>query len=129
MGTRCLIGTENKDHTITMVYCHWDGYPEHTGDRLLNHYNSKNKIQDLIDKGSFSFLEENIDDISFYTDTQGIEKEIYHFKSLDELNQKLHEMWDIEWFYLYDLTHDEPQWFAAENKDDALFWQTLRLLV
>ena len=41
MATRSNIGIVNEDDSITAIYCHWDGYPEHNGKILLNHYNNK----------------------------------------------------------------------------------------
>ncbi len=37
MATRSNIGILNADGTVTGVYCHNDGYPEHHGPRLLGY--------------------------------------------------------------------------------------------
>ena len=38
MATRSFIGKLNHDGSITVVYCHWDGYPEGVGETLVKHY-------------------------------------------------------------------------------------------
>ncbi len=56
MGTRSRIGIEMADHSVVSVYCHWDGYPEHNGKILVEHYQNRDDVQDLIDGGSMSTL-------------------------------------------------------------------------
>ena len=60
MATRSRIAIENKNGTVSSVYCHWDGYPDHNGSLLLNHYRGRKKVQDLINLGSISSLSENL---------------------------------------------------------------------
>ena len=56
MGTRSRIGIEMPDHTVVSVYCHWDGYVEHNGRILVQHYQNREDVQELIDGGSMSSL-------------------------------------------------------------------------
>jgi hypothetical protein len=56
MGTRSRIGYELQDHTVVSVYCHWDGYPEHNGKILVNHYQNREDVKELIDGGAISSL-------------------------------------------------------------------------
>ena len=56
MGTRSRIGIELPDHTVVSVYCHWDGYVEHNGRILVEHYLNREDVQELIDGGSMSTL-------------------------------------------------------------------------
>jgi hypothetical protein len=56
MGTRSRIGIELANHTVVSVYCHWDGYPEGNGKILVEHYQDREKVMDLIDGGSMSSL-------------------------------------------------------------------------
>ena len=44
------------DHSVVSVYCHWDGYPEHNGKILVEHYQNREDVQDLIDGGGISSL-------------------------------------------------------------------------
>ena len=56
MGTRSRIGIEMPDHTVVSVYCHWDGYVEHNGKILVEHYQNREDVQELINGGSMSTL-------------------------------------------------------------------------
>ena len=56
MGTRSRIGLQLSDDSILSVYCHWDGYPEFNGVKLLEHFNSYEKAAELIDGGDISSL-------------------------------------------------------------------------
>ena len=54
MATRSRIGLELADGSILSAYAHWDGYPEWMGRILRTHYNSKDKVAELIDGGDMS---------------------------------------------------------------------------
>jgi hypothetical protein len=56
MATRSTIALEFADGTVEQVYCHWDGYLEHNGKILLEHYSDPFKLRDLIDQGAISSL-------------------------------------------------------------------------
>ena len=56
MGTRSRIGIELSDGSILSVYCHWDGYPEFNGVKLVEHFNSHDAVTELIDGGDISAL-------------------------------------------------------------------------
>ena len=56
MGTRSRIGYELPDHSVVSVYCHWDGAPYSNGKTLVEHYQSRQDVQELIDGGSMSSL-------------------------------------------------------------------------
>ena len=60
MATRSTIALEFADGTIGQVYCHWDGYIEHNGKILFNHYSDPFKLRELIDLGNLSSLAEDI---------------------------------------------------------------------
>ena len=60
MGTRSTIALEFADGTVQQVYCHWDGYLDHNGQILLQHYMDPFKVRDLIDLGDLSSLRKDI---------------------------------------------------------------------
>ena len=60
MATRSKIAIENADGTVSAIYCHWDGYPQHNGMMLAEHYTNREKVQQLIDLGSISSLREYV---------------------------------------------------------------------
>jgi hypothetical protein len=60
MATRSLIGIKNSDTSVFYIYCHWDGYPSHHGPILMNHYNNKQIVYELMDLGDLSSLQKNL---------------------------------------------------------------------
>ena len=54
MATRSRIGIELKNGSVLSVYHHWDGYPEWLGRILKTHYNTREKVAELIDGGDMS---------------------------------------------------------------------------
>jgi len=60
MATRSRIAIEKEDGSVESIYCHWDGYPEHNGQLLVDCYTSPLKVQHLIDLGSISSLAPNL---------------------------------------------------------------------
>lgn len=60
MATRSRIAIENEDGSVKSVYCHFDGYLEGVGTTLLNHYNTKEKVEELVSLGSLSALYERV---------------------------------------------------------------------
>ena len=56
MSTRARIGIQNKNGTITSIYCHHDGYLEGVGEILVNHYKNEEKIRKLMELGDMSSL-------------------------------------------------------------------------
>lgn len=89
MATRSTIAMLNDDGSVTAVYCHWDGYIEHNGRILKEHYTNKDKIEDLLSKGGISSLGENIypselDPHDFETPQNGVTV-FYHRDMCDEL--------------------------------------------
>ena len=54
MATRSRIGIQLQDDSILSVYHHYDGYPSWLGRILETHYNTKEKVSELIDGGDMS---------------------------------------------------------------------------
>lgn len=59
MGTRSAIGVMHGDK-CKAVYCHWDGYVDHNGRILQEHYNSA-KANHLVALGGMSSLKPNVE--------------------------------------------------------------------
>lgn len=59
MGTRSRIGVMHGDKCKS-VYCHWDGYLDHNGRILLEHYDSS-KANHLVALGDISILGRNVE--------------------------------------------------------------------
>ena len=59
MGTRSRIGVMHGDKCKS-VYCHWDGYLDHNGRILLEHYDSA-KANHLVALGDISSLDRTVE--------------------------------------------------------------------
>lgn len=74
MATRSTIGVLNTDGSVTAVYCHWDGYPEHNGKILIENYVTEDKVRELVSMGGISSLGRQIGEqhpFSRWEDDQG----------------------------------------------------------
>lgn len=56
MATRSHIGKKLEDGTIKYIYCHFDGYPNHNGRILKEHYQDSTKVDELLKIGDLSYL-------------------------------------------------------------------------
>lgn len=61
MGTRARIAVKHPTNgTFASIYTHWDGYPSHHGPILLKHYDTFEKVCELMALGDLSVLGERI---------------------------------------------------------------------
>ena len=60
MATRARIGLQLEDGSILSVYHHWDGYPEWLGKTLRQHFDTRDKVSELIDGGDMSSCRTNL---------------------------------------------------------------------
>jgi hypothetical protein len=56
MATRSTIALDLDKNHVKVIYCHFDGYPEHHLPILTEHYNTVEKINELLDLGDLSVL-------------------------------------------------------------------------
>ena len=70
MSTRSIIGIK-EEGKFTGVYCHYDGYPQHHLPILEKHYNTSDKLRELIDYGDISSLGVCLESCVFYTRDRG----------------------------------------------------------
>jgi len=73
MATRSTIALEYSDGRVRQIYCHWDGYLDHNGQILLDHYATSDLVDQLIQHGSISSLGRSIEDTEFYARDRGEE--------------------------------------------------------
>ena len=81
MGTRSRIGVMHGDK-LKSVYCHWDGYLQHNGQLLQNHYDSA-KANHLVSLGSISSLKAEIGEkhpFSMFDVTPNLTQDEYYEK-------------------------------------------------
>ena len=56
MSTGSTIAIQNKDNTVTGIYCHSDGYVSSVGRTLFENYTHEDRVRELIALGSLSIL-------------------------------------------------------------------------
>jgi len=61
MATRSRIAIEDQTGKVRSIYCHWDGYPSNNGRMLLKHFQTQEKVESLIELGSISSLNKNVE--------------------------------------------------------------------
>ena len=67
MSTRSNIAIEDpKTKKVKVIYVHSDGYPYGVGKCLVDHYNMYDLAKELFNHGDASYLDETIDQCSFY---------------------------------------------------------------
>ena len=146
MGTRSRIAVMHGT-VCKSVYCHWDGYLEHNGAILQEHYDSA-KANNLVALGDLSSLRPNIgekhafsqfevpaeeveayktlteDMCTFYGRDRGetgIEFKVSHtFKDFLELCERT----DAEYYYIM----EDGKWFCGSMHENNPFYKRLVLL-
>lgn len=114
MSTRSYICEELDNGKYKTIYCHSDGYVAWNGALLLDHYNTRQKVEELLNIGDISILYPNLHPDPRYTHTfedrqedvvvaygrdrgeTGVEAKEYSFKQLTNKNS-----W-IEYVYIFD---------------------------
>ena len=140
MSTRCLIAREREDGRIEAIYCHHDGYPNHAGRILREHYRQEEKVKALIALGGLSALGAELGRklsprkvrrrwgfqtntcVAYHRDLGEEKIEIHHFDQAEELLEKAGEFW-AEYVYLY--RHDSKSWWYGEVFGPEKAWQKL----
>lgn len=128
MGTRSCIGIL-EDGIVRAIYCHWDGYPDHNGEILAEHYNTPAKARELIEIGDLSSLAPAIGErhdfnnppkgvCNFYSRDRGeTGTETKTFKTSEEMckyfddSEYCYIMKDGEWY----VTSDDQRWYLLSE--------------
>jgi hypothetical protein len=113
MATRSTIAMEFADGTVQQIYCHWDGYLEHNGKILFNHYVDPYKTRELIDMGDISSLCNTIEETK-----QGA----YHFWRGEELRvAKFNDFQDYLAHHQYEeyeyILRKDGHWYVQAHDD------------
>ena len=100
MATRSFIGKLNKDNSITGIYCHWDGYPEHAGRILIDNYLTEQQVDQLLALGDLSCIDPALDKCESYASRgeKGVEAKSY--KDLQAFYEAGRGSW-VEYFYVF----------------------------
>ncbi len=105
MATRSTIGYKEINNGVEefhSIYCHWDGYIEHNGRILLEHYNDLEKIKHLLSFGQISSLDETIESSIFY------HRDRNEDLSLPVIDYKLERTYRQDYNYMF----IDGQWFV-----------------
>ena len=115
MATRSLIGINLNNGITKVIYCHWDGYPEHNGQLLVDHYNSPSAIVELMELGDLSSLAETPAKCSAYHRDRKEPWGMVEPRDIasSELKMVMNE-YDTDYAYIY---NDEYEWdcFASNG--------------
>ncbi len=113
MSTRSEIAIQMKDsEEVKSIYCHSDGYIEHNGIILNDHYNSYDLALSIINQNDCSFLGETIGESRFYNSWR--DEGTKHKTFLNEWDFMQTFNHDIFAEYLYLFKNNE--WFVSELK-------------
>ena len=111
MSTRSAIAIqETKNGPVRHIYCHYDGYPEHNGKILNEHYRDLAKVKELLALGDMSSLDETIEKSTFYCRDRKEHLNINEPLTLKEFADE--DTYDYR--YLFREHEGEWKWFLVE---------------
>lgn len=133
MGTRSTIAIKTEDG-IKAIYCHWDGYVDHNGRILREHYQDPTKIAELIALGDLSTLGTEIGEVhpfdkdhsepeldmtgnwclAYGRDRGETDVSAQKFDTIAEWVEGMAGSW-CEFFYLF----DGQDWIVSNGKKDS----------
>jgi hypothetical protein len=120
MATRSNIAIENQDGTVSSIYCHFDGYVEGVGEMLFEHYQSKEKLQELINLGDISQLNETPETtIGYHRDRGEDYNEPSKYKSVEEFFES------FEQEYAYCLTKEGMYLVGKESSNQVITLESI----
>ena len=94
MSTRSNIAIEDpKTKKVKVIYVHSDGYPYGVGHMLVDNYNNRQLAEELFNYGDASYLDETIDQCSFYGRDWNRDEEPAR-------------QYSDEWMYMHDMQGD-----------------------
>ena len=110
MGTRSRIGLALGPDQIVSVYCHYDGYIEHNGRKLVEHYNTAASVHELINGGDMSSLHS-----THRWDSAPLKKEVYDAEG----NRSVEYITDDEnqWVYSPVKAAPAPLYYSERGED------------
>ena len=125
MATRSTIAIQLENNSIKQVYCHWDGYLSNNGNILVNHYKDSAKVLELINQGSISILDKNInpskdskhdfnnketDVCVFYSRDREEELDIDNFENFEDYTSNVN-------FEEFNYIFKDGEWYYSENNN------------
>lgn len=125
MATRSTIAVELEDGKVQQVYAHWDGYLEHNGAILLEHYNTQELAIALTNLGSISSLRERITPLgtTHSFDSPEDDVTIYYGRDRGERDTEPHKFENVE-EYKGALDGEEYDYLFSLGKWTVRFYKT-----
>ena len=114
MGTRSNIIIKRPGlEEYAGIYCHWDGYPSHSGRILLLRYPTHDEVVELINLGNLSSLGESAEECVSYHRWRGEDKNI-------RVSNNANDLFDQEYGYLF----KDERWYLTS---DGNSWKLLTM--
>lgn len=115
MSTRAAIGYKRDDESFITIYSHYDGYPEHVGKLLVQHWNSFEKCEELVEGAQIRNFDNDGTVVRFADSVAGAKEEF------DSLQDILGDVYD--YCYLF----DEGEWkcFAKDYSTDEIIMKEI----
>jgi hypothetical protein len=135
MATRSAIGVMHGD-VCKAVYCHWDGYIDHNGRILLEHYSDSAKANQLVALGDISSLRNEIvipEGVEHSFDAPAKEITVFYGRDRGETgiefksffnDQELFEGVDAEYFYVM----NNGVWYVSQGDEWKVLADEVRAL-
>ena len=129
MSTRSMIALQTGPDEYKAIYCHYDGYLSYVGAILLDHYNTKEKLEKLLELGDLSTLDIKTDpDTNFPHSFEFSQRQddvcVAYGRDRGETGTEakimtLHELVNVDWVqYVYILGPDNEWNYYSYNYDD-----------
>lgn len=115
-GTQCSIGILNKNGTVSVISCKYDGYLGHAGRLLLTYYYKPATVRELINNGNLVSLDRTIGECNYLPFVAPVIKDSVDF-TLDS---------GIEFFYLFDINTNSWKYREAESEYKELTKENTR---
>jgi hypothetical protein len=114
MGTRSTIALEYADGSIKQIYCHWNGYISGVGATLFEHYDTPEKVNELLSQGDARAIDKTINECNFYARDRGeTGVEASNYQSYDHFMKNAG-------FQEYDYIMREGVWYLIRDKRSPL---------
>ena len=125
MATRSTIARLNADHTVTAIYCHWDGYIHNNGAILKDHYTDPVKIDQLMTLGDLSSLRPEIGEKQNFDRPTNEDWCVAYNRDRNESDVAAKtydnvQMWLDHFGQEYNYLWDGTEWLVAGSETDDL---------
>ena len=118
MSTHSSIGLVHFDGSVSLNFCHFDGYPSYNGRVLLEFYPTLDKVEKLVALGDLSSLKETVDKCEINRNEPFFD--CANYPDLNTVLDLAHIDQCIEYMYLF--VESIGQWFlVTRNSRDLVF--------